>query len=151
MIDKRYYFGIGFVIIILVLIVPNYFNGNVVASGSQIYGDVEMVEIIHFHATSQCTTCIAVGDLAEETVGVYFFDEVESGMISFEHLNADLPGNLEKVKKYGVTGASLWIGVYYSDGSFVKEENINVWYKTGDRVDYMNYLKGVLEGKLSGN
>jgi hypothetical protein len=51
--------------------------------------------------------------------------------------------------KYGVTSASLWIGVY-DDKGFYKEENTNVWYKINNKEEYMSYLKGVLERKLQG-
>jgi len=53
--------------------------------------------------------------------------------------------------KYGATGSSLWIGVYRKDGSFSKEENINVWYKINNKEEYMAYLKGIIEQKLAGN
>ena len=110
---------------------------------------IEKIELFHFHGNHQCYSCITVGDYAEETVKTYFADELESGKIIFDHINAELPENRDLVMKYGVTGSSLWIGVYRKDGSFSKEENTNVWYKIQDKQDYMNYLKQVLEQKLS--
>jgi len=110
---------------------------------------VSKVEVIHFHGTHQCYSCITVGQYAEETVNTYFADWLKSGGISFAHINGDLPENRELVMKYGVTSASLWIGVY-DDKGFHKEENVNVWYKISNKEDYMNYLKGVLEKKLQG-
>ena len=142
---------IGAVIILLFFTIPKYLTGNVTASGAKISGDIEKVEIYHFHATSQCSSCIAVGKLAEETINTYFADELKSGKIVFGHINGDLAENSQLVKKYGATGSSLWIGVTYKDGTFVKEENVNVWYKIGNKQDYMNYLKGVIESKLSGS
>jgi hypothetical protein len=61
-----------------------------------------------------------------------------------------LPQNTELVKKYGATGSSLWIGVYSKDGKFTKEENVNVWYKIDNKQGYIDYLKGVIETKLTG-
>lgn len=150
--DKKYYIGIGIIVILLlVFAVPKYFTGNVSASGTEISGDIEKIEVIHFHGTNQCSSCIAVGDLAEETINTYFSDELKSEKITFQHLNAELSENYNLAKKYGVTGSSLWIGTYYKDGTFNKEENINVWYKIGNKADYMNYLKNVLEKKLGDN
>jgi hypothetical protein len=150
--DKKYYVGIGIlVILLLVFAVPKYFTGNVTASGTEISGDIEKIEVIHFHGTNQCSSCIAVGDLAEETINTYFSDELKSGKITFQHLNAELSENYNLAKKYGVTGSSLWIGTYYTDEIFKKEENINVWYKINNKADYMNYLKSVLEKKLGDN
>jgi hypothetical protein len=111
---------------------------------------VERVEIIHFHGTHQCYSCITVGQYAEETVNAHFADELKSGKITFAHLNGELPENQALVMKYGVTSASLWIGVYDSNG-FHKEQNIQVWYKINNKADYMAYLEGVIEKRLAGD
>jgi len=124
--NKRYiYAGVGILILaLLIFTIPKYFTGNVTASGTEISGDIEKLEIIHFHGTNQCSSCIAVGNLAEETINTYFSNELKFGKIVFKHINGDLSENSELVKKYEVTGSSLWIGTYYTDGSFTKEENI---------------------------
>ncbi|MFC1697171.1 nitrophenyl compound nitroreductase subunit ArsF family protein [Nanoarchaeota archaeon] len=140
----------------------NQVNGNSVADTDSCSGDtceavtatngagVEKLEIYHFHGTNQCYSCITVGDYAEETVNTYFSDELKSGKIVFGHINYDLAHNLDLAQKYGVTGSSLWIGVYDGSG-FSAEVNTNVWYKINDKRDYINYLKGVIEEKLAGN
>lgn len=119
-------------------------------SESKISSDVEKVEIIHFHGTHQCYSCITVGQYAEETVSTYFAEEVKKGKVSFAHVNGELPENSELAMKYGVTGSSLWIGVYDKNG-FHKEQNVNVWYKIGNKEDYAGYLKGIIEKRLSGD
>ena len=83
---------------------------------------VERVEVFHFHRTQQCTSCIAVGDLAEKTVNANFKKELASGRLVFAHVGYDLPENAALAAKYGVTGSSLWIGVYNANG-FHKEQN----------------------------
>lgn len=111
---------------------------------------VEKVEVYHFHATRQCYSCITLGAYAEETVNTYFGPEVASGKVVFAHVNIDLPENRDIVDRYGPTGSSLFIGVYDKDG-FHKEENVNVWFKIGDKDDYLAYLKGVIERRLAGD
>jgi len=111
---------------------------------------VEKVEIYHFHATRQCYSCITLGAYAEETVNTSFAPEVQSGKVVFGHINVDLPENHALVEQYGPTGSSLWIGVYDKDG-FHKEENVNVWYKIGNKDEYMAYLKGVIDKRLAGD
>jgi len=150
--NKKYiYVGIGIaVFLLLVFTIPKYFTGNVTASGAQISGDIQKIEIYHFHATSQCVTCKTVGANAEATVNTYFANELKSGKLVFAHINIDLPENKAIAEKYGVSGSSLMIGIYGKDGSFTKQEDTNVWYKIGDKTDFMNYLKGVIEQKFSG-
>ncbi len=112
---------------------------------------IDKLEIYHFHGTHQCYSCITVGAYAEETVNTYFADELKSGRIVFGHINGELPENQGLVAKYGVTSASLWLGTYAKDGKFSAEQNTNVWYKIGNKEEYMKYLKGVIEQKLAGN
>jgi len=123
---------------------------NAASAMSNSASAVQKVEVFHFHGTHQCSSCIAVGDLAEKTVNTYFKDELESGKIVFGHVNGELAENAGLVQKYGVTGSSLWIGTYYANGTFSKEENVNVWYKISDEKGYMEYLAGILQKRLRG-
>jgi hypothetical protein len=151
--NKKLIYGIavGAFILLLVFFVPKYMNGNVTASGeTKLSSDIEKVEVYHFHATRQCYTCKTVGAFSEETVNTYFSNELKSGKLVFAHINVDLPENKALVDKYKAKGSSLLIGVYGKDGSFSKQEDTNVWYKIDNKEDYMNYLKGVIESKLSG-
>jgi uncharacterized lipoprotein NlpE involved in copper resistance len=125
-------------------------DGNVIAD-SELPINIEKLEIYHFHGTHQCYSCKTVGAYAEETVNTYFADELKSGKLVFDHVNRDFPENVELTKKYGVAGSSLMIGIYDKEGNFHSEENTNVWYKISDKADYMNYLKVIIEQKLTGN
>jgi hypothetical protein len=111
--------------------------------------NIDKLEIYHFHGTNQCYSCITVGDYAEETVNTYFKEELDKGIIVFDHINGQLPEHNDLVMKYGATGSSLWIGTYNND-SFTAEQNIQVWYKLRNKETYMTYLKGVIEQKLQG-
>ena len=126
-------------------------TGNVIQTEDTPSNTIEKLEVYHFHGTHQCASCIAVGQLAEDTVNAYFADELKSGKIVFGHINGDLPENRLLVGAYGVTGSSLWIGTYTKDGKFSAEENVNVWYKINDKQAYMDYLKGIIGQKLAGN
>jgi len=151
---KIYRNAVIMIILAMVLVVSGC-NSGVVSQNQNLEktvsstAKVEKIEVYHFHGNHQCASCIAVGNLAEETVNTYFADEVKSGKIVFGHINGELPENQELVMKYGATGSSLWIGVYDSQG-FHPEQNINVWYKINNKEDYMAYLKGVIEQKLAG-
>ena len=111
---------------------------------------VERVEVYHFHGNTQCTSCISVGDLAEKTVKANFSDELASGHLVFAHVNYDLPENEDLATHYGVTGSSLWIGVYDTNG-FHKQQDIQVWYLIDDENAYSTYLSGVINKHLNGD
>jgi hypothetical protein len=108
------------------------------------------VEVYHFHGNNQCSSCIAVGELAEKTVNANFKDELASGRLVFAHINAELPENKALAEKYSVTGSSLWIGVYNGNG-FHKEQDTKVWYLIDNEDDYTSYLSGLITKRLNGN
>ena len=111
---------------------------------------VERVEVYHFHGDQQCVSCIAVGDLAEKTVNANFKDELASGRVVFAHVNYDLPENAALAAKYGVTGSSLWLGIYDANG-FHRQQDMDVWYLTGNKEKYKAYLASVITRRLNGD
>ena len=125
-------------------------SGNASQPATEKILKVTKVEIYHFHRTSQCSSCIRLGELAEETVKTYFPTELESGKVVFGHINIELPENKEIVDRYGPAGSSLYIGTYYEDGSFEKEENVQVWYKIGSKEEYLSYLGELINRKFTG-
>jgi hypothetical protein len=126
--------------------------GNVTSKGlSDTSADqVQRVEIYHFHRTQQCYSCKTVGAFAEETVKTRFSNELQSGRVVFGHINIELPENKALVDQYGPTGSSLWIGVYNKTG-FHKEEDLRVWYKIGDKEEYVAYLSTLIQKRLNGD
>jgi len=120
------------------------------ASLSGTNNTVERVEVFHFHGTQQCYSCITVGNLAEQTVNTSFKDELASKRVIFAHVNYDLPENAILAKKYGVTGSSLWIGVY-NGTTFSREEDIRVWSLINNKEAYSAYLSGVITRRLNGD
>lgn len=111
---------------------------------------IERIEVFHFHGNQQCASCIAVGDLAEKTVNASFKNELASGRLVFAHVNYDFPENAALAAKYNVTGSSLWIGVYDTNG-FHKEQDIRVWSLITDEGLYSNYLTTIITKRLNGD
>jgi len=120
-------------------------NANSSANSS-----IVRVEVFHFHGNHQCYSCTTVGDLAEQTVNTNFKDELASGRLVFAHVNAELPENAVLAKKYGVTGSSLWIGVY-NGTAFSKEEDIRVWYLINNKDSFSAHLSEVITMRLDGD
>ena len=125
-------------------------SSPVAATSPSANSTVEKVEVYHFHRNQQCASCIAIGDLAEETVNTSFRDELASGRLVFAHVNYELPENAALVTKYNVTGSSLWIGVYDAEG-FHKEQDIKVWYLIDDENAYSTHLSELITKRLNGD
>lgn len=112
--------------------------------------DITKVELYHFHGDQQCYSCVTLGDMAEKVVNTYYPDEISSGKLVFDHINAEEPQNRELAEKYEVVSSSLMIGVYTKD-SFTKQDLVGAWYKIGNETEYTSYLTGILDPFLKGD
>jgi hypothetical protein len=106
-------------------------GGTACIAGSNATSAVEKVEVYHFHGTAQCYSCKTVGAYAEETVNLFYADEVRSGKVIFQSINYDLPENRELATN--------------------PEQNTDVWLKINNKDDYLLYLKSVIGKRLAGD
>lgn len=114
---------------------------------TEVYENVEKVQVVHFHATQQCWSCITVGELAEKTIKENFPEEYISGKIEFLDVNADLNENAEIVKRFGAAGSSLFINVI-RNGKDEISEDVQVWRLVSDEEKYISYFENKLSGYL---
>jgi hypothetical protein len=72
------------------------------------------VEIVLFHGTRRCTSCIVTGQLLDEVLHTYYSGEVENGTITFREVNAET--DRKTAAEYGVRYVSVYINhELYSD------------------------------------
>lgn len=147
---------IGFVVISIVVLLFIQLlakGGNSSASrndGNEVKEEriaAEKIEILHFHATQQCWSCITVGDFTEKSLKNRFPEELESGKILFHSINYELPENSEITQKYKATGSSLFINLIY-DGQDHISEDVAVWRLINSEAQFRKYLGDKLEKYL---
>jgi Na+-transporting NADH:ubiquinone oxidoreductase subunit NqrC len=66
--------------------------------------DSSVVNVYYFHGKKRCKTCVAVGDVAKETVNKYFAKNID---VRFIDINTGETGNDELIEKYEVTWNAL--------------------------------------------
>jgi len=114
-------------------------------SEAQIAAD--KIEVVHFHATQQCWSCITVGEYALKTIKEKFPEEYESGKIVYKDINAELPANQDIVLKYQASGASLFVNAI-SEGKDNIEEDTAVWRLVTNETQYVGYFENKLKNLL---
>jgi hypothetical protein len=77
--------------------------GNTTA---QTANDTTIVNVYYFHGKQRCKTCIAVGDVAKQTVKKAFAD---NDKVIFTEINTSEKGSEALVEKYEVTWNALII------------------------------------------
>jgi len=107
----------------------------------------DKIEIIYFHSTARCASCITLEEYLNEAVDDFFQDEIASGRINFQKVNVDLSENKELAKKFQAVSSSLKINEIY-DGVDHIEEDSRVWRYLGDKEALKNYLQNRIESRL---
>ncbi len=121
------------------------------ANASDQMSKVEMpadkIEVVHFHGTHQCWSCITVGKYALETIKERFPEEYANGTIVFKDVNGELQENKDMVMKYQARGSSLFINAI-TDGKDKIKEDVTVWRLVGNESRFINYFENKLNKLL---
>jgi len=107
----------------------------------------EKIEVVHFHATQQCWSCITVGEYALKTIKEKFPEEYKNGTVVFKDINGELAENRDIVMKYRAGGSSLFINAIKGGVDNI-EEDVTVWRFVTNEDQYINYLQNKINNLL---
>jgi len=107
----------------------------------------EKIEVMHFHGTNQCWSCITVGEYALKTIQEKFPKEYKNKIIIFKDINGELPENKDIVIKYQARGSSLFINTIINGQDNI-EEDIRVWRLVSDETQFIDYFETKLKNLL---
>lgn len=107
----------------------------------------EKIQVFLFHATQRCSSCIAIGKYAKETIDQKFPEELRSGKIEFREINIDLPENKDLATKFKATGSALFINPIFDRQDHIKDDT-RVWQLVSNKQDFINYLSDKLQKML---
>jgi len=107
----------------------------------------EKIEVVHFHATQQCWSCITVGEYALKTIKERFTEEYKNGTIVFKDINGELAENRDIVIKYQARGSSLFVNAI-TNGKDNIEEDVTVWRLVINEGQFINYFQNKLNKLL---
>lgn len=107
----------------------------------------EKIEIVHFHATQQCWSCVTVGEYALNTIMERFPQQYQNGTITYRDINIDLPENKDLVMKYGARGSSLFINAIDDEQDNIMED-VTVWRLVSNETQFVDYFEKKIRNLL---
>ena len=107
----------------------------------------EKIEVVHFHGTHQCWSCLTVGEYALKTIKERFPEEYENGTIVFIDVNGELPTNKDIVTKYKARSSSLFVNAITAGNDNIHED-ATVWRLVSNEQQYMDYFEAELKKQL---
>jgi hypothetical protein len=107
----------------------------------------DKIEVVHFHGTQQCWSCITVGEYALKTIKEKFPEEYASGKIVYKDINGELKENQDIVVKYQARGSSLFINAIRGDKDDITEDT-TVWRLVNNESQFVSYFENKLNTLL---
>jgi hypothetical protein len=107
----------------------------------------DKIEVVHFHGTHQCWSCITVGEYALKTIKEKFPEEYASGKIVYKDINGELKENQEIVVKYQARGSSLFINAIRGNKDDITEDT-TVWRLVNNESQFVSYFENKLNTLL---
>jgi len=113
-------------------------------------GTADRVDVVYFHRTQRCSTCIYAEEGTRYAVETYFADELASGKVTFQSINVQDEANADIVEKYNnASYLTLCINTV-RDGTDHIEVVIDIWLVIGDDEAFVEIVKSEVEKSLSG-
>jgi len=143
--------------IIIITIVALIYSGAKGKENSQISSQssptpqpvmpADKIEVVHFHGTQQCWSCITVGEYALKTIKDKFPEEFTSGKIVYKDIDGELKENQEIVVKYQARGSSLFVNAIRDEQDNI-EEDVTVWRLINSESQFISYFENKLSSLL---
>ena len=105
------------------------------------------VEVVYFHRTHRCYSCIYAEDGVRYTIDTYFSDELASGEVAFMTIDVQDDANAVTVDKYGAYTSSLYMNEVVNGIDHI-EPVTGIWFLIGNDQEFVDYVKKEIEERL---
>lgn len=135
---------VAFLAIAIILIIIGSVNKNSNANSNKSLSDsqdviADKVEVVYFHSSARCFSCVALEDLTKKAINNNFQDKLSSGELTFDAYNVEFDENKEIIDKFQARSSSLFINLIY-DGENQIKEDVTVWRYVSDENRFNDYF-----------
>jgi hypothetical protein len=110
----------------------------------------DRVDVVYFHRTQRCSTCIYAEEGTRYTLETYFANELASGKVTFQSINVQDEANADIVEKYNnASYLTLCINTV-RDGTDHIEVVTDIWLVIGNDEAFVEIVKSKVEKSLKG-
>ena len=110
---------------------------------------VDRVDVVYFHRTNRCRSCLYSEAQTRATLDKYFAEQLASGKITFVSVDVQDESNATIIEKYGAYGPQLFITVLKGNTESIEEVK-EFWNFIGDDDDFSNLIIDKVNEALEG-
>ena len=109
------------------------------------------VKVYYLHGNTRCPTCRTIEAYAQEAVQTGFARELNGGLITWEVINYESPGNEHYATDYEVVAPNVVLARFVG-GKQVEWKGLpEVWEHVGDKVAFLSFVQTNLREFLGGS
>jgi hypothetical protein len=111
----------------------------------------ERVDVVYFHSSQRCKTCLYIEQRVVYVIETYFQDEIDSGQLIFKILNLGDKENTSMITKYNAVSSQLYLNIVLDEIDHIKHVK-EVWFKDylRDEKLFDEVVKGYIKRSLNG-
>ncbi|MCC6410093.1 MAG: hypothetical protein IT270_00455 [Saprospiraceae bacterium] len=106
------------------------------------------IEVIDFHTTHRCKSCLAIEKAARSVVETDFANEVKAGKIIFKTVDVDDSKNAALAEKFEASGTALFV-YNGKTGQAFDLADAGFTYAVSNETKFKEYLKTAIRNNLA--
>jgi hypothetical protein len=110
----------------------------------------DRVDVVYFHRTQRCYTCLYAEEQTRYTLETYFKDELASGNVTFQVINVEDEANADILEKYNNPSYLTLCINTVRDGTDHIEQVTDIWLVIGNDEAFVKIVKDKIEESLAG-
>ena len=110
---------------------------------------VDRVDVVYFHRTNRCYSCIYAETGILYTLETYFEKELSSGKLAFKSVDVQDASNAAIIKKYDAYTSQLFINAVTGDTEHIEHVS-EIWQLIGNDEAFCNVVRTKIEKALEG-
>ncbi len=128
-------------------------SGNSTAQSPRVTSAIgARLEVIYFHMTQRCVTCLCFEERINYVMATYFKNDIGAGRINYQVLNAQDPINLALARKYGAVSSQLFINTISKGVEHIENlEAIWDWNCRGDKNGFDQKVRTAIIESFKGD
>ncbi len=113
-------------------------------------GAVSHVDLVYFHRTERCTSCLNAENYTRETLEKHFVAQLERGVMSLRVLDVEKVENAALAQKFDAAGSSLYFSVLIEGIEYLCPFQ-DIWFYTSNKYLFVETLKKKLATLVGGS
>lgn len=105
------------------------------------------IDVVYFHRTNRCNSCQYAESAIQTTLDIYYTEELNEGIITFQSVDVQNSGNSAIIEQYGAYTSQLFINTVMDNKDHI-EHIEEIWSYIGDDAAFTLLVRNKINDAL---